>query len=102
MDDSRMYASGAVGNLNPMYTIRGVGLNDFFTNNNPTVGLYVNEVIQPFSPMMSFQMYDLERIEVLKGPQGTLYGRNTTGGAINFISRRPGEEPQRLSSCRLR
>ena len=87
-----MYASGAVGNLNPMYTIRGIGLNDFFTNNNPTVGLYVNEVIQPFSPMMSFQMFDLERIEVLKGPQGTLYGRNTTGGAINFISRRPGEE----------
>lgn len=87
-----LYASGSVGNLNPMYTLRGIGLNDFFTNNNPTVGLYLDEVVQPFSPMMGFQMFDLERVEVLKGPQGTLYGRNTTGGAINFISRRPGEE----------
>ena len=88
-----LYANAPMGgNLNPMYTIRGIGLNDIFTNNSPTVGLYVDEVIQPFSPMMAFQMFDLERIEVLKGPQGTLYGRNTTGGAINFISRRPGEE----------
>ena len=88
-----LYANAPMGgNLNPMYAIRGIGLNDIFTNNSPTVGLYVDEVIQPFSPMMAFQMFDLERIEVLKGPQGTLYGRNTTGGAINFISRRPGEE----------
>ncbi|MDE0284796.1 MAG: Plug domain-containing protein, partial [Gammaproteobacteria bacterium] len=62
-----MYANAPMGgNLNPVYTIRGIGLNDIFTNNSPTVGLYIDEVIQPFSPMMAFQMFDLERIEVLK------------------------------------
>lgn len=87
-----LYATGSSGDTNPLYTIRGIGLNDVFSNNNPTVGIYVDEIIQPFTPMMGFQLFDMERIEVLKGPQGTLYGRNSTGGAINFISRRPGDE----------
>ena len=87
-----LMASGSRGDTDPLYTIRGIGLNDAFNNNNPTVGVYLNEVIQPFSPMMAFQMFDVERIEVLKGPQGTLYGRNTTGGAINVLTRRPGKE----------
>jgi iron complex outermembrane receptor protein len=87
-----LYATGARGDVNPLYTIRGIGLNDTFSNNNPTVGVYVNEVNLPFTPMMSFMMFDLDRVEVLKGPQGTLYGRNTTGGAINVFSRRPGDE----------
>src|SRR5690606_5174168 len=52
-----------------------------------------------FTPLLGFQMFDLERIEVLKGPQGTLYGRNTTGGAINFISRRPTEEVEGYASA---
>lgn len=87
-----MFATGSRGDANPIFTIRGIGLNDFLSNNNPTVGIYIDEVVQPFTPLLGFQMFDLERIEVLKGPQGTLYGRNTTGGAINFISRRPTEE----------
>ena len=89
-----LYATSTIGGSNPLYTIRGIGLNDVFSNNNPTVGVYVDEVIQPLTPMMGFQLFDLERIEVLKGPQGTLYGRNSTGGAINFISRKPGEEAE--------
>jgi len=87
-----LYATGATGNSNPLYTIRGIGLNDTFSNNNPTVGVYFNEIIQPLTPMMGFQLFDIDRIEVLKGPQGTLYGRNTTGGAVNVFSRRPGEQ----------
>ena len=87
-----VYATGSQGDANPLYTIRGIGLNDVFSNNNPTVGIYVDEVIQPFTPMMGFHLFDVSRVEVLKGPQGTLYGRNTTGGAINFISNRPGDE----------
>jgi len=87
-----LYATGSQGDVNPLYTIRGIGLNDVFSNNNPTVGIYVDEVIMPFTPMMGFQLFDMQRIEVLKGPQGTLYGRNSTGGAINFISRKPGDE----------
>lgn len=94
-----MFATGSRGDANPIFTIRGIGLNDFLSNNNPTVGIYVDEVVQPFTPLLGFQMFDLERIEVLKGPQGTLYGRNTTGGAINFISRRPTEEVEGYASA---
>jgi len=87
-----MYATGSKGDSDPLYTIRGIGLNDAFPNNSPTVGLYLNEVNQPFTPMMSTMLFDIERVEVLKGPQGTLYGRNTTGGAINIFTKRPGAE----------
>jgi len=87
-----LFAAGSRGDANPIFTMRGIGLNDVFSNNNPTVGVYVDEVVQPFTPMLGFQMFDLDRVEVLKGPQGTLYGRNTTGGAINFISRKPSAE----------
>ena len=77
---------------NPNIAIRGVGLNDFSSNNTPTVGVYIDEVYLSSTSMMSFQMFDLERVEVLKGPQGTLYGRNTTAGAINFVTRKPSHE----------
>ncbi len=83
------FAGGSRGDTNPLFAIRGIGLNDLFTNNNPTVGVYVDEIVQPFTPLLGFQMFDLERVEVLKGPQGTLYGRNTTGGAVNFVTRKP-------------
>lgn len=72
--------------------IRGVGLNDYAANNNPAAGIYVDEVYLVSPAMLNFQLFDLERIEVLKGPQGTLYGRNTTAGTVNFISRKPSEE----------
>jgi iron complex outermembrane receptor protein len=85
-------ANGSIGDSNPIFTIRGIGLNDTFSNNNPSTSVYVDEVLLPFSPMLSMQLFDLERVEVLKGPQGTLYGRNTTGGAINLISVKPAQE----------
>jgi iron complex outermembrane receptor protein len=72
--------------LFPVFTIRGVGLNDFSANNNPTVGVYLDEVFLASTTQLTFQLYDVERVEVLKGPQGTLYGRNTTGGAISFLT----------------
>lgn len=70
-------------------TVRGVGLNDFSSTNNSTVGLYVDEVFLASFAQMDFNFFDLERIEVLKGPQGTLYGRNSTAGALNIISAAP-------------
>jgi iron complex outermembrane receptor protein len=70
-------------------TVRGVGLNDFSSTNNSTVGLYVDEVFLASFAQMDFNFYDLDRIEVLKGPQGTLYGRNSTAGAINIVSAAP-------------
>ncbi|HWK50403.1 MAG TPA: Plug domain-containing protein, partial [Steroidobacter sp.] len=77
-----VFAVGSRGDANPVFAIRGIGLNDTFANNNPTVGVYLDDIVQPFTPLLGFPVFDLERIEVLKGPQGTLYGRNTTGGAI--------------------
>lgn len=82
-------AKYAIGSENPVFTMRGVGLNDYSAINNPTVGVYVDDIFVPYLPMMGGQLYDIDRIEVLKGPQGSLYGRNTTGGAIKFISRGP-------------
>ena len=82
----------ALGALNPVFTLRGIGLNDYNSNNNPSVGIYIDEVYMINGGFSAFQMFDLERVEVLKGPQGTLYGRNTTGGAINFITAKPTEE----------
>ena len=81
------------GNGNqPIITIRGVGLNDYDTNNAGPNGVYLDEVYLSSPASQTFQAFDLERIEVLKGPQGTLYGRNTSGGAINFISAKPTDE----------
>ncbi len=82
----------SVQGVNPNITIRGVGMNNYNSNNNPTVGVYVNEVFLSSPAMLSLFMMDLERIEVMKGPQGTLYGRNTNGGAINIISKKPSQE----------
>lgn len=70
-------------------TVRGVGLNDFSSTNNSTVGVYIDDVFLASFAQMDFNFYDLERVEVLKGPQGTLYGRNSTAGAINVISAAP-------------
>lgn len=75
------------GNVN--VTLRGVGLNDFSSTTSPTVGVYVDEIFLGYTGMLSFGLFDVERIEVLKGPQGTLYGRNTTGGAVTFATAKP-------------
>lgn len=77
---------------NPSITLRGVGLNDFNDNNEGTVAVYMDEVYLGSLAGQTFQLFDLERVEVLRGPQGTLYGRNATGGLVHFISRKPSEE----------
>ena len=69
--------------------IRGVGINDAQLTQDPAVGVYVDGVYVARSVGLALDVADLERIEVLRGPQGTLYGRNTTGGAVNLITRKP-------------
>lgn len=69
--------------------IRGVGTNEFFGNAASSVGLYMDEVTMNSSYMSTLGLFDMERVEVLRGPQNSLFGRNTTGGAINYISRLP-------------
>jgi len=69
--------------------IRGVGTNEFFGNGASSVGMYMDEVTMNSSYMSTLGLFDVERVEVLRGPQNSLFGRNTTGGAVNYISRLP-------------
>ena len=78
--------------LMPILTLRGVGLNDFNAANNPAAGVYVDDVSLSSLALLSSDLYDLERMEVLKGPQGTLYGRNSTAGTLNVVTAKPNSE----------
>ncbi len=80
------------GGGQPSFSIRSVGFRDYASNNAPTVGVYVDDVAYTLPVMTQGALFDVERVEVLRGPQGTLYGRNTTGGAINVITARPTQE----------
>ncbi len=75
------------------YFIRGIGQIDFLLNTDPGVGLYLDDVYIARSMGSVIDLVDLERIEVLRGPQGTLFGRNTIGGAIALRSRAPATQP---------
>lgn len=77
------------GSNNPTMTVRGVGTTNPWINNNPSVAAYVDDAYMPFSPFLTFPIFDIERVELLKGPQVALYGRNATAGALNLISARP-------------
>ncbi len=86
---------------NPSISLRGVGLNDFNDNNEGPIAVYRDEVYQSAMPGLTFQLFDLERVEVLRGPQGTLYGRNATGGLIHFISTKPTDELDGFASVTI-
>ena len=78
----------------PVFTLRGIGFNENTLAAAPNVAVYVDEVPLPFPSMTSGALLDPQRVEVLKGPQGLLYGQNSTGGAINFIAAKPGDHFQ--------
>jgi iron complex outermembrane receptor protein len=76
----------------PLFLMRGIGLDDFNNNNSSGTGTYLDGVFASFPGFLTGAMYDVDRVEILKGPQGTLYGKNTAGGAINIISRQPTDD----------
>lgn len=73
----------------PIFTLRGVGFNESSLGVYPAVSVYLDQAPLPFPVLASHTAFDLQRVEVLKGPQGTLFGQNSTGGAINYIAARP-------------
>jgi iron complex outermembrane recepter protein len=73
----------------PVYTLRGVGFNDSSLAAYPDVSVYVDQVPLPFPALTGQAGLDLERVEILKGPQGILFGTNATGGAINYVAAKP-------------
>jgi iron complex outermembrane receptor protein len=74
------------------FSIRGVNQSDFADHQESPVAVYVDEVYISQNPATGFAMFDIDRVEVLRGPQGTLFGRNATGGLLHFITKRPSEE----------
>jgi len=90
VDPSFTYSQSESGT--PTFTIRGVGYNNFALASPPAVSAYVDEVPFAYSSLAKGADMDLERVEILKGPQGTLFGQNSTAGAINFIAAKPTSE----------
>jgi len=87
-----LQVDGIIGEGSPLFALRGVSMFDYSLSQDSPVASYVDEVYKGNVALFGVEMYDLERIEVLRGPQGTLYGKNATGGAINFITHKPGFE----------
>src|SRR5580692_9388656 len=87
IDPSFVYVPSSYGT--PVYSIRGVGFYDTALGATPAVTVYLDQVPIPYSIMTNSASMDVERVEILKGPQGTLFGQNATGGAINYIANKP-------------
>lgn len=86
--------SGAGGGTVAAFSIRGVTQNDFAGGQESPVAVYVDEAYISQSYVTGFSLFDLERAEVLRGPQGTLFGRNATGGLVQYVTRKPSQEAE--------
>lgn len=86
-------SAGTIGHGRPRWWIRGVGTGTQGLDSPSPVGLYLDDVYIDNASATGFPLFDIERVEVLRGPQGTLWGKNTTGGAIAFVSKKPTFSP---------
>jgi len=93
------FSAGHTSSVNPF--IRGIGLQDHLITTDPGVGVYVDGVYLGRQVGQNWSLAIINRVEVLRGPQGTLYGRNSIGGAINIITTQPGEKEEGRASFTL-
>ena len=82
---------GGEGNITSL-SLRGIGQGDFADHQESPVAVYQDEVYDAYMGATNTTLFDQERIEILRGPQGTLFGRNATGGLVHYISRKPTDE----------
>ena len=87
-----LQSSIALSNETPLHTLRGIGTFDFIGNNQSPIGVHLDGFYRGVNSLMAGQLFDIERVEVLKGPQGTLYGKNSSGGAVNYYTTKPSLE----------
>ncbi|MEJ2409412.1 MAG: TonB-dependent receptor [Novosphingobium sp.] len=88
------FSAGRTTHGYPVFSIRGVGFNSSQLSAAPTVSSYIDEAALPYPSMTGGLLLDVDHIEVLKGPQGTLFGQNATGGSINVIAAKPTNFPK--------
>lgn len=86
---SLQFDSGSGGGVNAFVSIRGVSQVDYSEHQEAPNAVYLDEVYVPTPSMVSFPVYDMARVEALRGPQGTLFGRNSTGGLLHFVTTDP-------------
>lgn len=87
-----LYAESSNGRLAPRFYMRGLGNTDFDLAASQSVSIIFDEIVQENVILKSFPIFDIDRVEVLRGPQGTLFGRNTPAGIVKFETRRPTQE----------
>ena len=96
-----LYAESSNGRLAPRFYMRGLGNSDFDLAASQSVSVIVDEVVQENVILKSFPLFDLDRVEVLRGPQGTLFGRNTPAGIVKFETRKPTAELDGYASATI-
>lgn len=96
-----LYVLSAVSEGSPRFTLRGLTFTDTQATGSPAVATYVDDVYQSFQFGIYTSLYDLQRVEILRGPQGTTFGRNTTGGAVAYFSQTPANKWEGSLSARV-
>lgn len=89
---SNISVSGSYAGQMSQFTIRGITQNDFNDHVESVIAVYIDDAYVASQQGQTFALFDIERVEALKGPQGTLFGRNATGGLVHYITRRPTEQ----------